>query len=106
MKEFIEKLIERLEELKIFKLALADAISELMEKDKLDNYISKEEVVKIVNELTEEYKPKTQADKIRAMSDEELAELFTKLAWNSEVQTTPLLHALREMEQEALLMKG
>lgn len=90
MKEFIEKLIERLEELKIFKLALADAISELMEKDKLDNYISKEEVVKIVNELTEEYKPKTQADKIRAMSDEELAELFTKLAWNSEVQTTPL----------------
>lgn len=24
------------------------------------------------------------------MSDEELAELFAKLAWNSEVQTTPL----------------
>lgn len=36
-------------------------------------------------------KPKqTQADRIRSMSDEELAELFTKLAWNSEVQTTPL----------------
>ena len=90
MKEFIKNLIVRLEELKIFKLALADAISELMEKDKLDNYISKEEVVKIINELAEEYKPKTQADKIRSMSDEELAELFTKLAWNSEVQTTPL----------------
>lgn len=35
-------------------------------------------------------KNKTNADRIRAMSDEELAELFTKLAWNSEVQTTPL----------------
>ena len=33
---------------------------------------------------------KTNADKIRSMNDEELAELFTKLAWNSEVQTTPL----------------
>ena len=32
----------------------------------------------------------TRGDEIRAMSDEELAELFTKLAWNSEVQTTPL----------------
>ena len=30
------------------------------------------------------------ADRIRSFSDEELAELFTKLAWNSEVQTTPL----------------
>ena len=37
-----------------------------------------------------DFKPKTNADKIRSMSDEELAELFTKLAWNSEVQTTPL----------------
>lgn len=32
----------------------------------------------------------TNADRIRSMTDEELAELFTKLAWNSEVQTTPL----------------
>lgn len=32
----------------------------------------------------------TNADRIRSMSDEELAELFAKLAWNSEVQTTPL----------------
>lgn len=37
-----------------------------------------------------DFEPKTNADKIRSMSDEELAELFTKLAWNSEVQTTPL----------------
>ena len=33
---------------------------------------------------------KTNAMRIRSMTDEELAELFTKLAWNSEVQTTPL----------------
>ena len=37
-----------------------------------------------------EYRKITNADKIRSMSDEELTELFTKLAWNSEVQTTPL----------------
>lgn len=37
-----------------------------------------------------EYRKITNADKIRSMSDEELAELFAKLAWNSEVQTTPL----------------
>ena len=55
MKEFIEKLIERLEELKTFKINLADAMSELMKKDKLDNYISKEEVIEIVNQLAEEY---------------------------------------------------
>lgn len=36
------------------------------------------------------YKPMSNADKIRNMTDEELAELFTKLAWNGEVQTTPL----------------
>lgn len=40
--------------------------------------------------LKEELPKPSNADKIRAMSDEELAELFTKLAWNSEVQTTPL----------------
>lgn len=56
MKEFIDKLISRLEELKTFKLNLADAMSELMKKDKLDNYISKEEVISIVNQLAEEYK--------------------------------------------------
>ena len=40
--------------------------------------------------LKDELPKQTNADRIRAMSDEELAELFTKLAWNSEVQTTPL----------------
>ena len=55
MKDFIDKLIGRLEELKTFKLDLADAMSELMKKDRLDNYISKEEVIEIVNQLAEEY---------------------------------------------------
>ena len=45
---------------------------------------------KCVHSATDKFKPKTNADKIRSMNDEELAELFTKLAWNSEVQTTPL----------------
>ena len=36
------------------------------------------------------FNPISNADRIRSMSDEELAELFAKLAWNSEVQTTPL----------------
>ena len=40
--------------------------------------------------LKEELPKPSNADKIRAMSDEELAKLFAKLAWNSEVQTTPL----------------
>ena len=41
-------------------------------------------------EVRKELGVQSNADSIRAMSDEELAELFTKLAWNSEVQTTPL----------------
>ena len=42
----------------------------------------------------------TNADRIRAMSDEELAELFAKLAWNIEVQTTPLKY-LEWLQSEA-----
>lgn len=45
-------------------------------------------------------KKKTNADRIRAMDDEELAELFAKLAWNSEVQTTPLKY-LEWLQSEA-----
>ena len=47
----------------------------------------------------------TRGDEIRAMSDEELAELFTKLAWNSEVQTTPLKY-LDWLQSEAEQKKG
>ena len=63
----------------------------------------------LVNHLAEEYKPKTQADKIRSMSDEELAELFTKLAWNSEVQTTQLKYLdwlQSEAEQKETELEG
>ena len=81
MKEFIEKLIERLRE-KLFYMQT--------NRNRQEKFIHTETATEIVNQLAEEYKPKTQADKIRSMSDEELAELFTKLAWNSEVQTTPL----------------
>ena len=42
----------------------------------------------------------TNADRIRSMTDEELAELFSKLAWNSEVQTTPLKY-LEWLQSEA-----
>lgn len=42
----------------------------------------------------------TNADRIRVMSDEELAELFAKLAWNIEVQTTPLKY-LEWLKKEA-----
>lgn len=85
MKEFIDKLIKRLEEIKTY---YAEDFSQgySCEVGCVERY----EVEKIINELAEEYKPKTQADKIRTMSNEELAELFAKLAWNSEVQTTPL----------------
>lgn len=87
MKEFIDKLIERLEKEKIIAFKTYRAFD--MNTD-LGRMFGIEKSIEIINELAEEYKPKTQADKIRSMSDEELAELFTKLAWNSEVQTTPL----------------
>lgn len=73
MKEFIEKLIDRLEEIKTY---YAEDFSQgySCEVGCVERY----EVEKIINELTEEYKPKTQADKIRSMSDAELAELFAQ----------------------------
>lgn len=44
----------------------------------------------VLADLQNDRTVKTNADRIRSMTDEELAEMFTKLAWNSEVQTTPL----------------
>ena len=84
MKEFIEKLIGRLEELKTY---YAEDFSQgySCEVDCVEKY----EVKKIVNELTEEYintstdtstdTSTTNADRIRSMTDEELAEFFEKL---------------------------
>jgi hypothetical protein len=50
-----EKIRERLQELKTYKLDLADAMSELMKKDRLDNYISREEAIDIINQVEAEY---------------------------------------------------
>jgi hypothetical protein len=71
MKEFIEKLIGRLEEYK----------KQWMDADYLDGI---DEIIEIVNELAEEYinistdTSTTNADRIRSMSDEELAEFISK----------------------------
>ena len=70
MKEFIEKLIGKLEEYPHGKYedeygkGFSAGINALIEE---------------VNELAEEYKPKTNADRIRSMTDEELAEFLCKL---------------------------
>ena len=79
MKEFIDKLIERLEEIKTY---YAEDFSQgySCEVGCVERY----EVEKIINELTEEYKPKTQADKIRSMSDEELADYIIFIGANIE----------------------
>ena len=81
MKEFIEKLIGRLEELKTY---YAEDFSQgySCEVDCVEKY----EVKKIVNELAEEYintstdtstdTSTTNADRIRSMTDEELAEFL------------------------------
>lgn len=68
MKEFIEKLIERLEE------EIKENTNEDMSCKIL--YFGLSRALRIVNELAEEYKPKTQADKIMVMSDEELAQFL------------------------------
>ena len=92
MKEFVEKLIGRLEEYKYSHLI--ERNSEQCEHCK---YIEDcenrdcslciwDKSIEIVNKLAEEYKPKTQADKIRAMNDEELAEFLYGLDhyWDDE----------------------
>ena len=83
MKEFINKLISRLEELKTY---YAEDFSQgySCEVDCVEKY----EVKKIVNELAEEYintstdtstdTSTTNADRIRSMTDEELAEFISK----------------------------
>ena len=81
MKEFIEKLIGRLEEKENETVLKAPNTSDISDAEyqkwMMKSYGFKESI-EIVNELTEEYRPKTQADKIRSMSDEELAELFAQ----------------------------
>ena len=75
MKGFIEKLIGRLEKEKIIAFKTYRAFD--MNTD-LGRMFGIEKSIEIINEIAEEYKPKTQADKIRSMSDEELAEFFSE----------------------------
>lgn len=48
----LESIIEQLKELKTYKLNMADAMSELMNKDKLGNYVCLEDVIKILKSVT------------------------------------------------------
>lgn len=47
----LESVIEQLKELKTYKLNMADAMSELMNKDKLENYVCLEDVIEILNSV-------------------------------------------------------
>lgn len=75
MKKFIEKLIGRLEDEKD---TAYNTYMCLEMKVDLGRAFGVERAIEIVNELAEEYKPKTNADKIRTMNDEELAEWLFK----------------------------
>lgn len=79
MKEFIEKLIERLEGLREAESDKCKEYANLNMGDFLEKYNHGEycykNAISIVNQLAGEYKPKTNADQIRSMNDEELAGL-------------------------------
>ena len=78
MKEFIEKLIEMLEGLRGVESDKCKEYANLNMGDFVEKYNHGEycykNAISIVNQLAKEYKPKTNADQIRSMSDEELAE--------------------------------
>lgn len=87
MKEFVEKLIGRLEECKkIEKCNLYSGIEEgfgyshcsdaFEDGQTLGAFNAYSNMLDFIKELAEEYKPKTNAGKIRNMSDEELAEFL------------------------------
>lgn len=80
MKELVEKLIGRLEEYPTYSFGVSLLNTQ--------EYIKVSDLIEIVNQLAEEYincstnistdKSTTNADHIRTMSDEELAELFAE----------------------------
>ena len=95
MKEFIEKLIDRLEELKEIEKNRADSCDEdgcgdgeqiFDDGRSQGRFEQTHKIIKIVNELAEEYintstdtstdTSTTNADRIRSMTDEELAEFL------------------------------
>ena len=84
MKEFIEKLIGRLEErIKLHNKKAQGYANKALPTLAIDTLAKREEVkeiMNIVNELAEEYESKTQADRIRSMDDEELAEFIDKVS--------------------------
>ena len=90
MKEFVEKLIGRLEECKkIEKCNLYSGIEEgfgyshcsdaFEDGQTLGAFNAYSSMLDFIKELAEEYKPKTNAGKIRNMSDEELAEFLSSI---------------------------
>ena len=82
MQQFIDKLISRLEE----KAEIEREECKKLAESKLIEFVAKYNhgeycyvnAINIVNQLAEEYKPRTNADKVREMTDEELAELLGK----------------------------
>lgn len=77
MNEFIEKLIGRLEEekaihTKFYRLSEYREFPEIKTRHELIMH-NLNKTIDIINELAEEHKPKTNADKIRNMTNDELA---------------------------------
>lgn len=88
MNKLIEKIVEKIECLQGQAKKGYDTYGKEAYAGKHDAYTV---ALNIIQEEAKAYNEvKTNADRIRSMTDEELAEMFTKLAWNSEVQTTPL----------------
>jgi hypothetical protein len=76
MQQFIDKLIGRLEEEKSL-VPYNRILDTIEEKPKeVGQIMTYQRVIEIINQLAEEYKPRTNADKVRAMNDEELAEFL------------------------------
>lgn len=91
MKEFIEKLIEKLEEQRghicnCMPCNGCKYIGDCNEGEFAED-VALDKAIEIVNQLAEEYKPKTNADRIRSMTDEELAEFFNGLSTICEMCT-------------------
>lgn len=72
MKQFIDNLISRLEKEPTYNVATGE------DYIILENALPKSRVIEIVNQLAEGYKPRTNANKVRQMSDEELAKFCSR----------------------------
>ena len=87
MKQFVDELINRLSKYEYSHLVEHESEECLHCKENEDDWCDCRDCLlcvmdsakKIIKEVAEEYKPKTNADHIRAMSDKELAEYFSEL---------------------------